>query len=327
MIRLETPHLRVDLVPERGAEIRYLGPPGGPNLLACEEWQAPLRASRSSSYGSSAMDWLSEYRGGWQELFPNAGADCASGDGIPLPFHGEASNAAWDAREEGPAAASLRTPARLPLVLERRMRLDPARPVLLIEETVTNESPLPVDFVWGHHPAFAAVAGALVDLPRCTVKVDAGYDTELVDVRPGAEAAWPVVPGKRGEIDLRTIPERPTERLCYLVDLESGWAALRDPARRLGVALAWDLTAFPHAWFWQEIGGPGFPWFGRARIAAIEPSTAWPADGLAGAVERRQAHRIEGGRRKSAWLTVALFSASDRSVTGVTRNGDIDEGS
>ena len=53
-------------------------------LLAVYDWKSPVRVSSSSGYGDPKLDWLSEYRGGWQLLVPNAGAACVV-DGVPLP--------------------------------------------------------------------------------------------------------------------------------------------------------------------------------------------------------------------------------------------------
>lgn len=326
MITLECSELRVAVEPERGAEIRFVGRPEGPNALAYEDWRSPLRASRSLSYGSSRLDFLSEYRGGWQELFPNAAAECTVG-GVPLPYHGEVSSAQWEIVRASATGVDLRVAARLPLVLERRMRLAGEPPSLLIEERVVNESALPVDFIWGHHPAFVARPGAKIDLPPGEVRVDDGFDSALADLQPGGSGSWPYAPDKSGGVvDLAVVPAGPVERLCYRPDLPEGWAAFRDPASGTGVAMAWDIAVFPHVWFWQEIGGQGFPWYGRARIAAIEPVCAWPIDGLAHAIERGQARRLQGGEEATAWLTMTLFAASERPVVGVHRDGRVDEG-
>ena len=99
MLRLASPGLEVEVDPERGADILAIRRPGGPNTLATYDWQAPLRASRSSTYGDPTTDWLSEYRGAWQELFPNAGAACEV-MGVPLPFHGEVSTARWEVADQ-----------------------------------------------------------------------------------------------------------------------------------------------------------------------------------------------------------------------------------
>ena len=237
MLTLATSALTVELDPGYGAEIRRIAAPGGRNVLAAYDWDAPVPARRSASYGSSMLDWLSAYRGGWQELFPNAGPECVV-DGVPLPFHGEASVSAWDVVARTPASATLRVGARLPLTLERTMQVHGA--VLRLSERAVNVGAAPVRFAWGHHPAFAARAGMRVDLP-------AG----------GGE----------------TLDGEPAELLRCLADQPEGWAALRDPADGTGVALAWDLATFPHVWLWTEIGGPGFPFYGRAqhrRRAAVD---------------------------------------------------------
>jgi galactose mutarotase-like enzyme len=282
-------------------------------VLAAYDWEAPVPASRSVSYGTTLLDWTSEYRGGWQELFPNAGLECVV-DEVPLPFHGEASMSKWDVAAAGATHATLRVGARLPLVLERRMSLDPDAPVLRLEERVTNHGGAPAPFIWGHHPAFEATAGMRIDLPPGPI-----YRWES----PGEMAGqWPRLTD--GGEDLSIVGPGPVERLMYLPDRGAGSAALRDPKRGRGVALAWDRTAFPHAWLWQQIGGGGFPWYGRARIVAIEPQSSWPADGLAEAAGRGRAQVLGPGESCGSWLTIALFAADERPVTRVARDGTVE---
>jgi len=45
---------------------------------------------------------------------------------------------------------------RCPFLVEKTLRLRSDRATLEIEETVTNEGAEPMDFMWGHHPAFGA---------------------------------------------------------------------------------------------------------------------------------------------------------------------------
>ena len=117
----------------------------------------------------------------------------------------------------------------------------------------------------------------------------------------------------------------PTERMAYLSGFGAGggWVAIRGVAAGLGVAMAWDVATFPHAWFWWEIGGPGHPWHGRSRIVAVEPHTAVPSDGLAAADARGDAHRLEPGQTHQTWLTIRLFDADDRPVRAVAQDGDV----
>jgi galactose mutarotase-like enzyme len=251
-------------------------------------------------------------------------------EGVPLPFHGEASRAHWTVVEATDDRVTLRTPARLPLILERRMTVERDAPVLRIEETVHADAAMTVPFLWGHHPAFPAVEGATIDLPagvRVTVDDDYVPPDPWGDLAPGAATDWPEAAGRRGEaMRLDRVPAGPLQRLVFLGGFpDPAWAAVRGVAPGVGVGMAWDRAAFPVVWNWWELEGPGHPWHGRARIVAIEPATAWPADGLAGAVARGQAHTVAPGlagavargqahtvapgRPMHAWLTMTFFDA------------------
>jgi galactose mutarotase-like enzyme len=325
MLELSNASIEVTVNPDHGGEIMSVRRPGRPNVLAAYDWRAPLEAGRSTTYGDEGSDWLSEYRGGWQELFPNGGAACTVA-GVPLPFHGEVSRARWRVDEQSEDALTISTPTRLPLVLERRMRLASDHAALIIEETVRADANVATPFLWGHHPAFQATQGARIDMPSGTVLVaDADYVTDLSDIAPGSRSEWPNLPGKHGDsVQLDRVPAGPLERLAYLTQLGSQpWAAIRDLDRGEGVALAWDGNTFKSAWFWWEIEGPGHPWHGRSRIVAIEPNTTFPSDGLAAAHERGEAHLLPAGGEHHTWLTVSLFDADERPVTGVTRDGSV----
>lgn len=97
--------------------------------------ETPVPAARSKSYGDHKLDWLSEYRGGWQLLVPNAGVACVV-DGVPLPFHGEWSRTRVDVRVLQPHRVQFRSGVRLPLVVERVVEVhdDPRRISLTIND-------------------------------------------------------------------------------------------------------------------------------------------------------------------------------------------------
>lgn len=316
---LRSAAIEVAVRPERGAEIRTIRRPGERNSLADYEWRSPRTASSGATYGDDTLDWLSEYRGGWQELFPNAGAACVM-NGVPLPFHGEASSATWEVLDHSAESVTLEAACRLPLVLTRQMRVDPDRSCLYVDEVVVNESADPQQAVWVHHPAFDLPDGSAIDLPGAQVHVDAAASAEL---EAGPTRPWPDAAAKGGgTIDLSRVPAGPVERLCYLTNLSEGWVAARCPDG-LGIAMAWPLEVFPCLWLWQEIGGPGFPWYGRSAISALEPASAWPADGLAAAADRGQATPVPASGSIRSWLTVTLFDADERPVLGVERDGTV----
>ena len=100
------------------------------------------------------------YPGGWQELFPNAGNACHY-KGAEFGFHGEICKVPWehsvleDTRQRAAVKFWVRT-VRAPFLVEKTLSLEAGRPTLVIEETITNEGAEPMDFMWGHHPAFGA---------------------------------------------------------------------------------------------------------------------------------------------------------------------------
>jgi hypothetical protein len=323
MITLESRALRVVIDEQHGGEIVHMGAPDGRNALFHEPWPTPVAAERSSTYGSGALDWLSRYRGGWQVMFPSAGSE-STVDGVPHPVHGELSLTPLAVRNQTPERVTLHGPTRTPLQLTREISVDPERPVLRLEEHAENPSDRGGSYAWGEHIAFMAVVGMRVDLPPGPVHVDEALAVPEADLVPGAVGAWPEAARLDGGVArLDKVQAGPIERVCYLPDRPAGWAALRDSSAGFGLAMAWDPDAFPHLWFWEQIGGWRFPFFGRARIVALEPVSCWPGDGLAAAIERGQARVLGAHGSASAWLTMALFEADERPVIGVDRAGNV----
>ncbi len=293
MITLQTPAIRVDVDDEHGGVISAVCDASGANALAHYDWETPIPAHRGLSYGNDDLDFHSTFRGGWQETFPNAGQSSVV-DGIPHPFHGEAASSRWTVEEQSATRCVLSVPARSPLTLRRTMTLDPERAVLRIEGVVENVGAVPADFVWGQHPAFPATAGARIDYPagaRIRPDVERTGGVELVPV------AWPVATRTDGStVDLSVVRDEPLHEFFYLDSLTEGWAAIRQPADGVSVALAWDLDVHPYSWLWIMRDDPGMPFYGRGRMLAIEAQTAWPYDGLANARRRNMAHRLAPGR-------------------------------
>lgn len=274
-------------------------------FLSSFDWQSPLRHRNSETYGSGVLDWLSEYRGGWQSLFPNAGNDNTV-MGVPLPFHGEFSRSQVEIIKKSKSEIVVRSGVRLPLILTRSYKLLSDKPILKIRQTVTNESELDIPFIWGEHPAFCLPSGSRIKLPKGgAVHVDSNEMGDLQDVLPGGVGDWPFAPTKLGDsVDLSVVPNVKVERLCYLPNRPEGWVAMESHETIFG--LSWDLNAFPHLWFWQEIGGTGFPWFGRTNITAIEPASTWPSYGLAEAIKKGQSITLKPKQSASSWTTFSI---------------------
>ena len=323
MIELESDTFRAVVDPDRGGDLLFVGRPGGPNALFHEPWETPRPAGGSTTYGSDSLDWLSHYRGGWQVMFPNAGAECTV-DGVLHPVHGEVCATPAEVAERSAGHVALRSTTRHGLRIERRISLSPGRPVLLLETRVENGSGVAASYAWGHHPAIAATPGMRIDLPVGPVHVDDAFDDPDADLAPGAIGRWPGAVLRRGGVAaLDRVPDTAVERVCYLPDRPAGWAAVRDPGTGRGVGLAWDVEAFPHLWLWEQMRGRRFPFHGRAQLVGIEPVSCWPGDGLARAIERGQGRTIAPDASATGWVTMSLFEATHDAVTGVDRAGRV----
>lgn len=315
MLSLSNGKISVKIDESLGGEIRSIKV-GKTEFMATFDWRSPISSERSRSYGNAILDWLSDYRGGWQALFPNAGNE-NSVLGVPLPFHGELSRTKVEVISKKKGELVIRTGSRLPLTLTRKYKLHSSKPILTISQSVENEADFEVPFIWGEHPAYELKAGSRIHMAKGPLTVDFNEMGELQDVKLEGTGTWPMAPTKDGgTVDLSKITGANRERLAYIHDRPEGWYAIDNGEKIFG--LSWDLEAFPHLWFWQEIGGTGFPWFGRSKITAVEPASTWPSLGLQSAIERKQAFFIKPGEKKSCWTTFSVSSLPSKRLTDIT---------
>ena len=307
MILLKKEPLTIHINERLGAEIAQIEV-SGIELLAFYDWESPVAVSKSSTYGKQRHDWLSEYRGGWQFLMPNAGPECEV-DGVNIPFHGEWSRTQVDIIAQTESMVRVRAGTRLPVVVEREISVlsDPDRVAITTE--VRNTSNEPTSFIWGEHPAFFVRQGDKIDLPN----------GEVVNSAGAAIGAWPIGIGSQ-RLDIID-DQLPHERMHFITNIEHGWAALR--RSDIGIAMAWEVSDFPHVWLWQEIGSQGFPFYGRASMIAIEPGSSCPDIGLAEARKRGQAIELMAGQLRKTTMSLIPFPATTSPVTNVSIDGDI----
>ena len=306
MIILRNDRLTVRINEQLGAEIEQIAV-DDTELLAYYDWESPVAVGRSTTYGKHRHDWLSEYRGGWQFLIPNAGPECEV-DGVNLPFHGEWSRTHVDVVAQTESMVRVRAGTRLPITVTREivLRTDPDR--VEIVSSVHNPSTEPTAFIWGEHPAFHVSEGDLIDLPI----------TKVADVSGTPLGIWPLE--ETGRLDVVN-NKAPHESVHFITDLDYGWAALR--RTNIGVAMAWEAKDFPHVWLWRENGSKGFPFYGRASLLAIEPACTWPGLGLAEARSCGQAIGLAPGESRSTRMSVIPFSPTNAPVSKVTADGQI----
>ncbi len=149
---LENRRLRVGVLPEKGGDIfEFSYAPGSPEssieFLMRTPWGLKPPGQRPQA------DFLENYEGGWQELFPNAN-DACSYAGVEVPFHGEVALLPWSFEAIPGQDTALRLSVdcqRTAFHLERELRVPAGEPRLIVRERVTNRGSSPAHFIWGHH--------------------------------------------------------------------------------------------------------------------------------------------------------------------------------
>ncbi|MGP0052932.1 MAG: DUF4432 family protein [Solirubrobacteraceae bacterium] len=304
-LRLQNDLIAVVVLPGKGADItslRHL--PSGVEALMQAPWGLPRRGSAGSD-GAQGRRFLAHYQGAWQELFPNTNHRVELAGVGELPFHGEVATAAWDVvgmqQDASCAEVVLRTHSeRLPLSLERRMRLTDGEAKMWLHEEVRCTGDSEVSFVWGHH----CVVGAPLVAPGSRVRLAGGRVRTPVEpedsahrLASGQSTAWPHARGEDGQtIDISVIP--PTDPAShddiFVDDMVEGSVRVENDALGLCFQLQWDLDVFRTMVFWQPLGGVEAPVLRGLYGVGIEP---WVFGGnLAEAIEAGRALRLCGGQ-------------------------------
>lgn len=281
-VHLDSDVLRVTVLPGKGADIyAFVYKPSGIDFL----WKNPvgLRPPGSDPHPDSGdAEFLWNYEGAWQELFPNAGDSCTL-DGIELPFHGEVATLPWehevlvDGGDEVAVRFNVLT-RRTTFRLDRVMRLRAGDPALELEETVTNVGSVPAHYTWGHHCVVGepfVEDGCELLAPARTLTTPSELYEDTARLAPGQRRTWPMALTRAGEqVDLTYIPgpSAGSHDDVYLTDLTGGWVAVHNPRRDLTFSLDWDPDVFRWIVNWQIYGGAvASPFMGLAYGVGIEP--------------------------------------------------------
>lgn len=330
-IFLENDLLRVGVLLDKGADIfSFVHKPTDTDFL----WRSPqglINPQRfNATKASSAGAFLDNYHGGWQEIFPGGGP--AIYQGAELGLHGEVDQLGWDfdILDDHPDHIAVRLQVdcvRTPFRLERTMRLEKGSPVLFMEETLTNLSPDSMDFMWGHHPAIGAPflrKGVRIFVPAAEAEVHSPRFAASGIIEPGMQFNWPVATVHHQALDLSVVPDEDAgfAELIYLKNLSAGWYAVLDPDRKIGFGLSWPVDIFPYLWFWLVYGkAPGYPWWNRTYVVALEPWTSIPND-LSKAIEKGTQSKIKGGGQIKVSFSASVITGHD-SVQMIEPDGKI----
>jgi galactose mutarotase-like enzyme len=318
-VRLSNPQISVTILPDKGADIYSLvHRASGVDVL----WKSPLglRAPGQGRFSSdSQVAWLEIYEGGWQECFPNGG-DPIMYKGVELSFHGESSLAVWQynvvTQNDSELVVDFTTQLyRSPFLMRRRMSLKADTATLTLSEQITNLAAEPMDFMWGHHPAYGAPflsEHTRLNTNAQTILSDGSEDAPQNPLLAGKKSVWPMATGKNGPYDLRVTPGENEKHLmmAYLMDFDgTPWYTLTNDQLKVGVGCAWSINAFRCLWFWREMhGSTGFPFYGRTYTMALEPWSSYPGQGLLKVMETTKTHHtLQPNESISGELAITLF--------------------
>ncbi|MCY4062497.1 MAG: aldose 1-epimerase [Chloroflexi bacterium] len=316
-LNIENDILSVTILLDKGADIyRLIYKPKNTDVM----WKSPWGLKEAARGFDSAVDsmtaWLEAYAGGWQVLFPNGGF-ANTYKGVELGYHGEASMAAWDYQLIEDSATSIELKlslhlSRSPFTIERWMRLEAGRPILRIRERITNEAGEAMDCMWSHHPAFGAPflsKHCVIDTDARILQADDSYEGAANPLTLDKEYTWPLA----GDLDLSTIPppDQPRDLLGYLKEFETGWYSITNQQLGFGIGFSWDSDVFPYAWFWQELNSsPGFPFYRRSYVIAIEPASSIPGHGLSAVMESTGSHlTLQPGESREVEMKVVFYES------------------
>ncbi len=334
-IALENDHVLITVLPDKGADIyQWVHKQSGVDVL----WKSPWGLRRSGAGIPSAFDsqvtWMEWYAGGWQVLFPSGGGPCTY-KGVELNFHGEASSIFWDVADLGKTSdeAWVRMTARLarsPFALTREMVLPQDLKSFLLRETIRNDGGEPMDYMWGHHPAYGApfLSGdCRIDTNASMLIADPNSDPAGSVMDQGSRYDWPIVERSGVRTDVSRVPGEDASRasMAYLDGFgDTAWYGITNTHLGIGAGLAWRREDFPFAWFWQELhGSPGYPWYKGMYVMAIEPNTTWPGGGLTAAMETTGTHRtIQPGESRTVEIRAVLYDSST-GIGGIDMEGNV----
>ncbi|MEZ4666296.1 MAG: DUF4432 family protein [Anaerolineae bacterium] len=311
-VYLENDLLKITVLPQKGADIyTFIHKPSGIDFL----WKNPIGLWPPGSPphdGSGNFEFLQNYEGCWQELFPSCN-DPTSYKGRNIPFHGEVAHLQWQYEIVTDCAESLAVRFYVETQctsfrLERTMCLERGSAQLTLNEKVTNIGTIEQHFVWGHHcvvggPWFGP--GCKLDLPARTITtIDQIYEEKTARLQPGQREPWPNARLRNGGlVDLSLIPgpETHSHDDVYLTDLSDGWVSVTNPELKLRFSLHWDVDIFKWIISWQPYGGAeALPFKGMPYAVGIEP---WISNKpLGAAVEAGEAVRLSPDHNFSTTL-------------------------
>ncbi len=264
-------------------------------------------------------EFADNYGGGWNDVFPNYGF-ASSNLGTKFGSHGESSLLPWSftsvkSMDDRVIAQLDFRCIRYPLRAQKTLTLEGSK--LVVSEDLINIGEQEIQFAWAQHIAYGEpfVSQDLqVDIPGIRA-ISHDYAMSHERIKSNVEFDWPIAPGIDGrKVDLSKIPDRDqrVQEDFPITELRAPEYKLYNPKLDLGVALCWN-SAFQYLWYWLNWGILDYPYFGRGRTLALEPSSTTKTTGLADQIANGTALRLRAGGKLHGEIEMKLFDKSSSS--------------
>jgi hypothetical protein len=298
-LRLENDWLQVTLLPEVGAKIYDLiWKPSQRNFL----WHNPRISPQPYAIEANFDNY---WCGGWDDGFPTC--DECDHAGEHYPNLGELRSLHWNVKR----AAETRNGATVqltvfgpisPVRVTKTVTIYNEKPIVSVHWEITNVGFLPIDFIWGTHPAIDPGQSALLRVPAKTGLVSLSSHPLLG--APGQKYSWPVLETEAGQTYMSLTQPQEAGIFCghTATDLEGGWYAVEDRDTGEGFLLQFPHDICPYLWMWLVYGG----WRGYRHVI-LEPWTSHPAN-LAQAVRQRTHRVLQAGETFEVQVCATIYS-------------------
>jgi galactose mutarotase-like enzyme len=301
-LKLESDQLSLSILPEVGAKIlNLIDKHNGKNLL----WENPRVLPQKFPIDANFDNY---WCGGWDDAFPTA--DACEYKGEPYPNLGELRSLNWRVEDRGADRnqAWARLSAFAPISAAKATKTVTLRgDQVAMQFELESLGPLPLDFLWGTHPAFAITSETRLLVPAKTGIVSIASHPSLGT--QGEKYSWP----RLGQLDMSRAQGIDAGVNCghYLTDLEAGWFAVETAGR--GIIFEFPLEECPHLWLWLVYGG----WRGYHH-AIIEPWTSYPVN-LAQAVQQNRHRRLSPGSKFAVTVRCSPYRAPEDASGALAR--------
>lgn len=248
-----------------------------PSWKGLEPWQ--YKPAMASAYGEKLLAAIS----GHNLCLGHFGPASSEETRLGLGCHGEAPVARWRERRKHVSDAEIRLTCGCGLDIagmrvERTLSMKRNACIVDVTEKVTNMNRKDTPFTMCQHvtfgPPFLEPGVTLFDMPATRGATEPGSLKRFMRLKRGADFKWPVAPGVRGSVNLRTLGRgRISDFSAQLMrpGLEHAWFSAVHPGMGLLVAYVWRRADYPWVANWEENRGRDFPpWAGKSLTRGME---------------------------------------------------------